>query len=371
MIVSPQSVRPLTSDIAALKEMVVLPLLYPELCTHLNIVPPRGVLFYGPPGTGKTFTARALAVSCSQMGCKVTFYMRKGADILSQWIGEAERQLRLLFEEARRNQPAIIFFDEIDGLAPVRSCKQDQIHNSIVATLLALMDGLDDRGQVIVIGATNRIDSVDPALRRPGRFDREFYFKLPNQLGRQAILNIYTKHWKQPLSPEDTEMVAELTAGYCGADIKALCTEASLMCLRRAVPYLYDLDFRAQIDLKSVQITVQDLLDTMSTVKPANQRSLFQPARPLPKVLWPLLQVHLQHLAAAILPPPPPNKNTGFAALTKLLPTRSNHLIYGIPCHGIHYLCQALLFKVEDYPIHVLSPPTLYSGLYGPVSFTH
>ena len=178
-----------------LKEMVLLPLLYPELFQTLHITPPRGVLFHGPPGTGKTLLARALASSVSMQGKKVTFYMRKGADALSKWVGEAERQLRLLFEEARKNQPSIIFFDEIDGLAPVRSSKQEQIHASIVATLLALMDGMDGRGQVIVIGATNRPDSVDPALRRPGRFDREFYFPLPNELGRRAIIDIHTKGW--------------------------------------------------------------------------------------------------------------------------------------------------------------------------------
>src|SRR6188768_656745 len=122
--------------------------------------------------------------------------MRKGADCLSKWVGEAERQLRLLFEEARNSQPSIIFFDEIDGLAPVRSSKQDQIHASIVSTLLALMDGMDGRGQVVVIGATNRPDAVDPALRRPGRFDREFYFGLPDLNAREKILGIMTREWE-------------------------------------------------------------------------------------------------------------------------------------------------------------------------------
>jgi SpoVK/Ycf46/Vps4 family AAA+-type ATPase len=149
--------------------MVFLPLVYPELFERFHISPPRGVLFYGPPGTGKTLVARALAAQASRAGRRVSFFMRKGADILSKWVGEAERQLRLLFEEAQRHAPSIIFFDEIDGLAPVRSSKQDQIHNSIVSTLLALMDGLDSRGQVVVVGATNRVDALDGALRRPGR----------------------------------------------------------------------------------------------------------------------------------------------------------------------------------------------------------
>ena len=149
--------------------------------------------------------------------------MRKGADCLSKWVGEAERQLRLLFEEARNCQPSIIFFDEIDGLAPVRSSKQDQIHASIVSTLLALMDGMDGRGQVVVIGATNRPDAVDPALRRPGRFDREFYFPLPGLEAREKILRIITKKW-QGWEGEEGETrakgLAKLTKGYGGADLR-------------------------------------------------------------------------------------------------------------------------------------------------------
>ena len=146
--------------------------------------------------------------------------MRKGADCLSKWVGEAERQLRLLFEEAKKCQPSIIFFDEIDGLAPVRSSKQEQIHASIVSTLLALMDGMDGRGQVIVIGATNRPDAIDPALRRPGRFDREFYFALPNREARRKILNIHTDGWQPPLDEAFKDELSGMTKGYGGADLR-------------------------------------------------------------------------------------------------------------------------------------------------------
>lgn len=152
--------------------------------------------------------------------------MRKGADCLSKWVGEAERQLRLLFEEARNCQPSIIFFDEIDGLAPVRSSKQDQIHASIVSTLLALMDGMDGRGQVVVIGATNRPDAVDPALRRPGRFDREFYFPLPGLEAREKILRIITKKWEGwegEAGETRVRGLGKLTKGYGGADLR-VCT---------------------------------------------------------------------------------------------------------------------------------------------------
>ena len=181
----------------SLKEMVFLPLLYPEVFSRFKMSPPRGVLLYGAPGTGKTLIARALAASCSRAGAEVSFFMRKGADVLSKWVGESERQLRLLFAEAQRREPSIIFFDEIDGLAPVRSSKTDQIHNSIVATLLALMDGLDARGRVVVLGATNRVDAIDGALRRPGRFDRELAFALPDAKARAEILEIHTRNWEQ------------------------------------------------------------------------------------------------------------------------------------------------------------------------------
>ena len=184
-----ESIGGLDGHIAQLKEMVMLPLLYPNIFKNFNITPPRGVLFYGPPGTGKTLYAKALANSASTSGKKVSFF-RKGADCLSKWVGEAERQLRLLFEQAQKMQPSIIFLMEIDGLAPINNSQQDQIHSSIVSTLLALMDGLESRGQVIVIGATNRLDSIDPALRRPGRFDRELMFSLPSLKARKSILAI-------------------------------------------------------------------------------------------------------------------------------------------------------------------------------------
>ncbi|MBZ3885520.1 ATPase family AAA domain-containing protein 2 [Sciurus carolinensis] len=185
------SVGGLSKHIAALKEMVVFPLLYPEVFEKFKIQPPRGCLFYGPPGTGKTLVARALANECSQGDKRVAFFMRKGADCLSKWVGESERQLRLLFDQAYQMRPSIIFFDEIDGLAPVRSSRQDQIHSSIVSTLLALMDGLDSRGEIVVIGATNRLDSIDPALRRPGRFDREFLFSLPDKEVQELFIHDY------------------------------------------------------------------------------------------------------------------------------------------------------------------------------------
>ncbi|KAM7502954.1 hypothetical protein LguiB_001858 [Lonicera macranthoides] len=160
----------LSEYIYQLKEIVFVPQLYPNFFTSYNITPPRGVLLCGPPGTGKTLITKALACAASKVGQKVSFYMRKGANVLSKWVGEAKRQMKLLFDEAQKNQPSIIFFDEINGLEPIRSSKQEQIRNSIMSTLLALMDGLESRGQVILIGAINKVDSIDGAFWSPGKW---------------------------------------------------------------------------------------------------------------------------------------------------------------------------------------------------------
>ena len=223
-----------------LKEMVVFPLLYPSFFNRLGVSPPRGVLFHGPPGTGKTLMARLLAESCSNPNRKVSFFMRNGSDCLSKWIGEAERNMKLLFQKAKESQPSIIFFDEIDGLAPERSGRADQSHISLVSTLLALMDGLDDRGNVVVIGATNRIHAIDPALRRPGRFDKEFYFGLPSELTRVDILKIQTRTWDPKPCEDLLIQLASLTLGFSGADLKGLCTEAALHAIRRTCPEAYE-----------------------------------------------------------------------------------------------------------------------------------
>ncbi|XP_042685728.1 ATPase family AAA domain-containing protein 2B isoform X1 [Centrocercus urophasianus] len=284
------SIGGLSHHILALKEMVVFPLLYPEIFEKFKIQPPRGCLFYGPPGTGKTLVARALANECSQGDKKVAFFMRKGADCLSKWVGESERQLRLLFDQAYLMRPSIIFFDEIDGLAPVRSSRQDQIHSSIVSTLLALMDGLDNRGEIVVIGATNRLDSIDPALRRPGRFDREFLFNLPDQKARKHILQIHTRDWNPKLSDPFLGELAEKCVGYCGADIKALCTEAALIALRRRYPQIYVSSQKLQLDVSSVVLSAQDFYHAMQNIVPASQRAVTSSGHALSPVIRPLLE---------------------------------------------------------------------------------
>lgn len=281
----------LQGHIDQLKEMVQLPLLYPELFTKFHVTPPRGVLFHGPPGTGKTLLARALANSVGSGGRKISFYMRKGADALSKWVGEAEKQLRLLFEEARKTQPSIIFFDEIDGLAPVRSSKQEQIHASIVSTLLALMDGMDGRGQVIVIGATNRPDNIDPALRRPGRFDREFYFPLPDVEGRRSIIDIQTEDWG--LSNKFKDSLAQQTKGYGGADLRALSTEAALNSIQRTYPQIYSSQEKLIVKPENIHVHASDFMMAIKRLIPSSERSATSGAQPLPQSIEPLLRQQL------------------------------------------------------------------------------
>ncbi|RZC39857.1 ATPase family AAA domain-containing protein 2-like, partial [Asbolus verrucosus] len=290
------SIGGLDGHIQCLKEMILLPMMYPEVFRQFQIQPPRGVLFHGPPGTGKTLIARALANECS-FGCrKVSFFMRKGADLLSKWIGESEKQLRLLFEQAAEMQPSIIFFDELDGLAPVRSSRQDQVHASIVSTLLALMDGLDNRGEVIVIGATNRIDAIDPALRRPGRFDRELFFPLPAKQEREAILKVHVSQWTAPPSEQLLSYLAETAVGYCGSDLRALCSEAVIQGFRRTYPQVYNADYRLMLNPENVKVEKVDFLRAKSLLVPASHRVTQGLGRKLLLILEPLLSEALKNV---------------------------------------------------------------------------
>eukprot|EP00912_Choanoflagellata_sp_UC4_P000660 UC4_evm1s412 len=283
------SVGGLASHVRCLKEMIVFPMIYPEIFERFRLDPPRGVLFHGPPGTGKTLMARALANECSKSGQQVSFFMRKGADCLSKWIGESERMLRLLFDQAYAMRPSIIFFDEIDGLAPVRHGRQEQNYSSIVSTLLALMDGLDGRGEVVVIGATNRIDSIDPALRRPGRFDRELRFALPSLEARKQILSIHTRKWRPPVEKLLISELAIRCTGFCGADLKAVCTEAMLCALRRHYPQIYDADRKKKINVASIQVNAGDFMNALTEMTPTSRRGNHSPSKPLLLTLEPLL----------------------------------------------------------------------------------
>eukprot|EP00835_Amoeboradix_gromovi_P003116 NODE_195_length_15388_cov_0.563926.p1 type:complete len:1192 gc:universal NODE_195_length_15388_cov_0.563926:5614-2039(-) len=261
----------LDDQINQMKEMVILPLLYPQLYTTMGITPPKGVLFTGLPGTGKTLLAKTLASQYSN----ITFFVRKGADILSKWVGEAEKQLKTLFDQAMQQQPSIIFFDEIDGLAPTRTGKQDQIHASIVATLLALMDGCTNRGNVIVIGATNRVDNIDSALRRPGRFDKELAFSLPNLEARIKMMNVNCKLMQIPNKQALFVEIAKQCESYCGADMKYMCTEAAMIAIRRNCPFIYNnTDSNTSWDFSSLSVTRHDFIQAVASTIPSSLRNI-------------------------------------------------------------------------------------------------
>lgn len=229
----------LDEQLARLNEAIIWPFIYPSLFKKMGIKPARGVLFYGPPGTGKTMMARFLIEHCNKMlssektNKKVSFFVKNGSECLSKWIGEAEKSLRVLFEEARKKEPSIIFFDEIDGLAPKRTDKTEQSHISIVSCLLSLMDGLQDCGRIVVIGATNRLDALDNAFRRPGRFDKELLFELPSHETRRKMFMENTSTWPECIAPTLLHRLVVSTSGFSGSDLKALCDGAAIVALKR------------------------------------------------------------------------------------------------------------------------------------------
>ncbi|XP_031352102.1 ATPase family AAA domain-containing protein 2-like isoform X3 [Photinus pyralis] len=357
------SVGGLDSHVQCLKEMILLPMMYPEVFKQFQIEPPRGVLFHGPPGTGKTLIARALANECSFGSRKVSFFLRKGADLLSKWVGESERQLRMLFEQAQEIKPSIIFFDELDGLAPVRSSRQDQIHASIVSTLLALMDGLDNRGEVIVIGATNRIDAIDPALRRPGRFDRELFFPLPSQQERLEILNVHVSQWSDRPSQELLSYLAEQAVGYCGSDLRALCSEAVIQSFRRTYPQVYAADHRLLLDPKCVKVNKVDFLRAKSLLVPASHRISNTLGKKLLPVLEPILGESFKN-ALSFLKESFPHGLDPVLAKVKLSAGYRPAQLLLVGDGGQHgqtsYLAPAILHRMEHIHAYVLDLNMLY-----------
>ena len=262
-----------------IREIVELPMRHPELFKHLGIEPPKGILLHGPPGVGKTLLAKALA---NEIGAY--FIAINGPEIMSKFYGESEARLREIFEEAEKNAPAIIFIDEIDAIAPKREEVVGEVEKRVVAQLLTLMDGLKERGRIIVIGATNRIDAVDPALRRPGRFDREIEIPPPDKRARKAILEVHTRN--VPLDEDvNLEEIAELTHGYTGADLAALVKEAAMAALRRFLrTEKVDLNKPIPPDmLKKLKVTKKDFLDAMKIVHPTLMREVLVE---VPEVRW-------------------------------------------------------------------------------------
>ncbi|KUJ93063.1 MAG: Cell division cycle protein 48-like protein [Archaeoglobus fulgidus] len=268
----------LKRELRLVREMIELPLKHPELFQRLGIEPPKGVLLYGPPGTGKTLIAKAVANEVD-----AHFIPISGPEIMSKYYGESEQRLREIFEEAKENAPSIIFIDEIDSIAPKREEVTGEVERRVVAQLLALMDGLEARGDVIVIAATNRPDAIDPALRRPGRFDREIEIGVPDKEGRKEILEIHTR--KMPLAEDvDLEELAELTNGFVGADLEALCKEAAMHALRRVLP---EIDIEAEEIpaevIENLKVTREDFMEALKNIEPSAMREVLVE---VPNVKW-------------------------------------------------------------------------------------
>ncbi len=268
----------LDEELEQVREMIELPMRHPELFQQLGIEPPKGVLLHGPPGTGKTLMAKAVANEIDAYFTDIS-----GPEIMSKYYGESEEQLREVFEEAEQNAPAVVFIDEIDSIAPKRGETSGDVERRVVAQLLSLMDGLDERGELIVIGATNRVDALDPALRRGGRFDREIEVGVPDKEGRKEIFQVHTRG--MPLSEDiDLDTYAENTHGFVGADIEQVAKEAAMNALRRVRP---ELDLEAdEIDaetLEKLEVTKTDFKDALKGIEPSALREVFVE---VPDVSW-------------------------------------------------------------------------------------
>jgi len=259
----------LKEEIRKIREMVELPLRYPELFERLGIEPPKGVLLYGPPGCGKTLLAKAVANESA-----AHFISISGPEIMSKFYGQSEENLREIFKEAQENAPSIIFIDEIDAIAPKRDEVTGEVERRVVAQLLALMDGLESRGRVIVIGATNRPNALDPALRRPGRFDREIEIGIPDRDARKEILEIHTRG--VPLAEDvDLDKLADMTHGYVGADIAALVKEAAMRALRRYLPEIdLEKDTIPREILEKIEVTWEDFMNAFKDMQPSTMREV-------------------------------------------------------------------------------------------------
>ncbi len=275
--ISYEDIGGLKPQLQNVREMIELPLKHPELFDRLGIDPPKGVLLHGPPGTGKTMIAKAVA---NESGAQ--FYTINGPEIMSKFYGQSEENLRKTFEEAEKSAPSIIFIDEMDAIAPKRDEVQGEVERRVVSQMLTLMDGLKGRGKIIVIGATNRPDSVDPALRRPGRFDREVEIGVPDKEGRLEILQIQTRNMPKA-EDVDLEALAKSTYGFVGADLMALAREAAMKALRRYLPEI-DLDEPVPVDLlEKMQVIGEDFKGALKMVDPSALREFLVE---VPNVTW-------------------------------------------------------------------------------------
>jgi transitional endoplasmic reticulum ATPase len=277
--VSYEDIGGLKDEIETIREMIEVPMRYPQVFKKLGVSPPKGVLLYGPPGTGKTLLAKAVASETESH-----FIHLAGPEIMSKFYGQSEENLRNVFKEAQENAPSIIFIDEIDAIAPAREEVSGEVEKRVVSQLLTLMDGLEARGEVVVIAATNRPEAVDPALRRPGRFDREIQIGIPDRKGRKEILQVHIRG--MPLTKKvDLEKLADITHGYSGADLEALTKEAAMRALRRIMPdikKLRDEELTKEL-LDKIEVNEIDFEDAMKKVEPSAMREVLVE---MPRVNW-------------------------------------------------------------------------------------
>ncbi len=332
------------------REMIELPLRHPELFKRLGVEAPKGVLLHGPPGTGKTLLAKAVANETNS-----NFYTIGGPEIMSKYHGESEERLRNVFEQAEKNAPSIIFIDEIDSIAPKREEVTGEVERRIVAQLLSAMDGMTSRGKVVVIAATNRVDAIDPALRRPGRFDREIEIGVPNRDGRLEVLQIHTRG--MPIDKDvNLEKLADISHGFVGADLQALAKEAAMRALRRVLPDINLSSESIPVDtLRKIIVRMQDFMDVIKEMEPSAMREVFVE---VPDIKWDDiggLSTIKQELQEAV---EWPLKYSGVFTYADATPPKGI-LLYGPPGTGKTLMAKAAANESEANFISIKGPELL------------
>lgn len=340
----------LRNEVTKVREMIELPLRHPELFKRLGVEAPKGVILHGPPGTGKTLLAKAVANETN-----VNFYSIGGPEIMSKFYGESEERLRNIFQEAEKNAPSIIFIDELDSIAPKREEVSGEVERRVVAQLLSLMDGMASRGKVVVIGATNRLNAVDPALRRPGRFDREIEIGVPDRDGRLDVLRIHTRG--MPLAKDvDLDKLADLSHGFVGADLQALAKESAMRALRRILPEInLSADSIPGETISKIIVNMQDFMDVIKEMEPSAMREVFVE---IPDVKWNdvggLADIK-QELMEAVEWPLKYQEIFGYAHATP----PKGILLYGPPGTGKTLLAKAAANESEANFISIKGPELL------------
>jgi len=347
--VSYEDIGGLKEEVKKVREMIEIPLKRPELFEKLGIAPPKGVLMHGPPGTGKTLLAKAVASESD-----AHFIAINGPEIMSKYVGGSEENLREYFEEAEENSPSIIFIDELDAIAPKREETNGEVERRTVAQLLTLMDGLKSRGQVVVIGATNRPDSLDPALRRPGRFDREIEIGVPDTEERKEVLEIHTRN--MPLAEDvDLEKIATTTHGFVGADLESLCKEAAMRVVRRILPEIQNDEEIPKEVLEKIVVTGDDFKEAQKEIQPSALREVLVQ---IPDIKWDDiggLEDVKQELKEAV---EWPLKHPDTFQRLGIRPPKGT-LLYGIPGTGKTLLAKAVASESEANFISVKGPELL------------